>query len=86
MTLSTSSTEVHSYIGGCCCPPLWAGILPYVWMDCFAHTNAMFRSYEWLSVFELVPNLLADVEPELCELDCLLDDDGIFQRVKAILS
>ena len=55
-------------------------------MDCFAHTNAMFRSYEWLSVFELVPNLLADVEPELCELDRLLDDDDIFQRVKAIVS
>src|SRR3712207_5594197 len=42
--------------------------------------------YEPVNLFELVPKLLADFEPELRELDHLLDDDGIFQCVKADLA
>src|SRR3712207_384883 len=42
--------------------------------------------YEPVNLFELVPKLLTDFEPELRELDHLLDDDGIFQCVKADLA
>ena len=41
--------------------------------------------YPPVNVFALVPQLAADFEPELRELDRLLDDDAIFQRVKADL-
>jgi transposase, IS5 family len=42
--------------------------------------------YEPVNLFDLVPKLLADFEPELRELDHLLEDDGILQRVKADLA
>jgi IS5 family transposase len=42
--------------------------------------------YDPVNLFDLVPKLLGDFEPELRELDRLLDDDGIFQRVKADLA
>jgi IS5 family transposase len=42
--------------------------------------------YEPVNLFELVPKLMADFEPELRELDRLLDDDTLFQRVKADLA
>ncbi len=42
--------------------------------------------YDPVNLFELVPKLMADFEPELRELDRLLEDDGILQRVKADLA
>lgn len=42
--------------------------------------------YDPVNLFEFVPKLQADFEPELRELDRLLDDDGILQRVKADLA
>ncbi len=42
--------------------------------------------YDPVNLFELVPKLMADFEPELRALDRLLDDDAIFQRVKADLA
>ena len=42
--------------------------------------------YQPVNLFVLVPKLLADFEPELRELDRLLDDDILFQRVKADLA
>jgi IS5 family transposase len=42
--------------------------------------------YEPINLFEFVPKLQADFEPELRELDRLLDDDAILQRIKADLA
>ena len=42
--------------------------------------------YASMNLFALVPKLLADFEPELRELDRLLDDDVIVQRVRADMS
>src|SRR5919206_1067937 len=42
--------------------------------------------YDPVDLFALVPKLMADFEPELRELDRLLEDDGILQRVKADLA
>mgnify|MGYP001353041627 CR=1 FL=1 len=42
--------------------------------------------HEPVNLFALVPQLYADFEPELGELDHLLDDDELFQRVKADLA
>ena len=42
--------------------------------------------YEPVNLFDLVPKLMADFEPQLRELDRLLEDDGILQRVKADLA
>ncbi|MDQ5827383.1 MAG: ISNCY family transposase [Chloroflexota bacterium] len=42
--------------------------------------------YAPVNLFELVPKLVAEFEPELRELDRLLEDDGILQRVKAALA
>src|SRR5215204_5058783 len=39
--------------------------------------------YDPVNLFELVPKLQLEMEPELAELDHLLQDDQIFQRVKA---
>jgi IS5 family transposase len=39
--------------------------------------------YEPLNLFDFVPKLQADFEPELRELDRLLEDDAILQRIKA---
>jgi IS5 family transposase len=39
--------------------------------------------YDPVNLFELVPKLMADFEPELRELDRLLDDDAILQQIKA---
>ncbi len=42
--------------------------------------------YDPVNLFAFVPKLTADFEPELRELDRLLEDDGILQRVKADLA
>jgi transposase, IS5 family len=42
--------------------------------------------YDPINLFELVPKLNFEMEPELAELDRLLDDDAIFRKVKADLS
>jgi len=39
--------------------------------------------YDPVNLFELVPKLQLEMEPELAELDRLLQDDEIFQRIKA---
>src|SRR5712691_8241175 len=39
--------------------------------------------YEPVDLFALVPQLYAGFEPELAELDRLLEDDELFRRVKA---
>src|SRR2546423_218505 len=48
---------------------------------------AMIRDrYDPMQLFELVPQLQLRFEPELAELDRLLDDDRLFQQVKADLA
>ncbi len=42
--------------------------------------------YDPVNLFNLVPQLQLEMEPELAALDKLLDDDVLFQRVKADLS
>jgi transposase, IS5 family len=42
--------------------------------------------YDPINLFELVPKLNLQIEPELMELDRLLEDDVLFERVKADLS
>ncbi|MDQ5853979.1 MAG: transposase, partial [Chloroflexota bacterium] len=42
--------------------------------------------YDPVNLFNLVPQLQLEMDPELAALDQLLDDDGLFQRVKADLS
>lgn len=42
--------------------------------------------YDPVNVFELVPKLSLEMEPKLVELDRLLEDDVLFQRVKADLA
>src|SRR3712207_2956938 len=42
--------------------------------------------YDPVNLFKLVPQLQLEMEPELVALDKLLDDDLLFQRVKADLS
>jgi IS5 family transposase len=42
--------------------------------------------YEAVNLFALVPQIQTDFEPELREFDRLLDDDLLFQRVKADLA
>jgi len=43
--------------------------------------------YDSINVFEeLVPKLNLEMEPELAQLDALLDDDVLFARVKADLA
>lgn len=42
--------------------------------------------YPPAQLFALVPQLMADFEPVLRELDRLLDDDEIFTRIKADLA
>src|SRR5215217_6120645 len=42
--------------------------------------------YDPINLFELVPKLNLQMEPELAQLDRLLDDDVLFERVKADLS
>jgi hypothetical protein len=41
--------------------------------------------YDPINLFELVPKLELEFEPELARLDGLLDDDVIFERVKVDL-
>jgi IS5 family transposase len=41
--------------------------------------------YDPMNLFELVPKLELEMEPELAQLDRLLDDDVIFERVRADL-
>lgn len=42
--------------------------------------------YDPMNLFDLVPQLKLDMEPVLAELDRLLADDALFQRVKADLA
>ena len=42
--------------------------------------------YEPVNLLELIPQLRLEMEPELAQLDRLLDDDEIFLRIKAELS
>ena len=42
--------------------------------------------YNPINLFEMVPKLNLQMEPELAQLDVLLDDDMLFERVKADLS
>jgi IS5 family transposase len=42
--------------------------------------------YDPVQLFDLVPQLQLQLEPELAELDRLLDDDVLFQQVKADLA
>jgi transposase, IS5 family len=42
--------------------------------------------YDPINLFGLVPKLKLELEPELAQLDELLDDDVLFERVKADLS
>jgi transposase, IS5 family len=42
--------------------------------------------YPPVNLLEIVPQRVMDFEPELRELDRLLEDDGLFERVKADLS
>jgi IS5 family transposase len=42
--------------------------------------------YDPMNLFDLVPQLKLELEPVLAELDRLLDDDELFQRVKADLA
>jgi IS5 family transposase len=41
--------------------------------------------YDPVNLFELVPKLKLEMEPELAGLDRLLDDDVLFERVRADL-
>jgi IS5 family transposase len=41
--------------------------------------------YDPINLFEMVPKLRLEMEPELRELDVLLDDDAIFELLKADL-
>ena len=41
--------------------------------------------YDPMNLFELVPALGQELEPELAQLDRLLDDDRLFQTVRADL-
>ena len=41
--------------------------------------------YDPMNVFEIVPKLGREMDPELVQLDRLLDDDAIFQHVRADL-
>lgn len=42
--------------------------------------------YDPVNLFEMVPKLRLEMEPELAELDRLLEDDAICERVKKDLS
>lgn len=42
--------------------------------------------YDPCNLFEMVPKLKLEMEPELAELDRLLDDEALFQQVKTDLS
>jgi transposase, IS5 family len=42
--------------------------------------------YEAVNLFELVPKLNLELEPELAQLDRLLEDDVHFERVKVDLA
>jgi IS5 family transposase len=42
--------------------------------------------YEPVNLLELIPELRLQMEPELAQLDRLLDDDEIFLRIKADFS
>ena len=41
--------------------------------------------YDPVNLFELVPKLKLEMEPELARLDVLLDDDELFSLVRADL-
>jgi transposase, IS5 family len=41
--------------------------------------------YDPMNLFEMVPKLELEFEPELVELDRLLEDDELFELVKADL-
>jgi transposase, IS5 family len=41
--------------------------------------------YDPINLFELVPKLEVEMDPELAQLDHLLEDDVLFERVRADL-
>src|SRR5687768_4557965 len=49
-------------------------------------TTMIVDRYDPVNLFELVPKLELEMEPELANLDELLDDDVLFARVKADLA
>jgi len=49
-------------------------------------TDMIIDRYDPVNLFEMVPKLRLEMEPELAELDRLLEDDELFQRVKADLA
>jgi transposase, IS5 family len=48
--------------------------------------NMIIDRYDPINLFELVPKLKLQFEPELAQLDRLLDDDVLFEQVKADLT
>jgi hypothetical protein len=48
--------------------------------------NMIIDRYDPINLFELVPKLKLQMEPELAQLDRLLDDDVLFEQVKADLT
>src|SRR5512135_1768058 len=56
-------------------------------MMVFRRAHAMLRDrYDPVDLFALVPQLGLQFEPQLAQLDRLLDDDEIFARVRADLA
>ena len=47
--------------------------------------NMIVDRYDPINLFELVPKLELEMEPELAQLDRLLDDDELFERVRTDL-
>ena len=48
-------------------------------------TSMIVDRHEPMNLFQLVPRLCTGLDPALREVDRLLDDDFLFQRVKADL-
>ena len=48
-------------------------------------TTMIVDRYDPINLFELVPKLKMEFEPELAQLDQLLDDDELFKLLKADL-
>src|SRR5919202_1887873 len=48
------------------------------------HPSMIVDRYDPVNLFDLVPKIVADFEPELRELDRLLEDDLMLQRVKRL--
>ena len=48
-------------------------------------TTMIVDRYDPINLFELVPKLELEMDPELAQLDRLLEDDVLFERVRADL-